>query len=92
MQMPADAYEIDIVDLYPSSTHLTGGWGLAAPTAPIASATPDGLENAFSVLAAARPSALMTMPDGVFHSQAPRIAKLTTAVRLPACFPTSSSW
>jgi putative tryptophan/tyrosine transport system substrate-binding protein len=60
---------------------------LSIPLIPVDARTPDQLENAFGVIAAARPSALMTMPDGMFHSQAPRIVKLTSAIRLPGMFP-----
>ena len=54
---------------------------------PIDARTPDALEHAFLLVAAAHAGAVITMPDGMFHSQVPRIVNLIGAARLPAIFP-----
>ncbi len=45
------------------------------------------LNVAFEAVAAARPSALITLPDGMLLANRARIVELTTKSRLPALFP-----
>jgi putative ABC transport system substrate-binding protein len=49
--------------------------------------SPDTLRIAFDQVVAARPEALMTLPDGMLWTQARPIGALTLGSRLPAIFP-----
>ena len=49
--------------------------------------SPSDLDVAFEAVAAARPNALITLPDGMLLANRARIVELTTKSRLPALFP-----
>ena len=49
--------------------------------------TPADLNPAFDAIVAGRPSALMTLPDGMLLAHAPRIVEFAARARLPAVFP-----
>jgi len=48
---------------------------------------PSDLDAAFDAIVAARPSALMTLPDGMLLANATRIVEFATRSRVPALFP-----
>ncbi len=48
---------------------------------------PSDLDTAFETIAAARPSACMTLPDGMLLANATRIVDFAARVRVPALFP-----
>ena len=52
--------------------------------------SPSDLDVAFEAIAAARPSALITLPDGVLLANRVRIVEFTTKSRLPALSPTAN--
>ena len=49
--------------------------------------TPADLNPAFDAIVAGRPSALMTLPDGMLLAHAPRIVEFAARARIPAVFP-----
>ena len=48
---------------------------------------PSDLSTAFDVITAARPSAYMTLPDGMLLAHAPRFVEFAARARIPALFP-----
>ena len=49
--------------------------------------TPDLLENAFAAISAARPGALIVLPDAMFFGEYPRVVAFAGTERLPTLFP-----
>jgi putative ABC transport system substrate-binding protein len=48
---------------------------------------PSDLDAAFAAIVAARPSALMTLPDGMLLANVTRIVEFAARTRVPALFP-----